>query len=747
MIRYFYSLFILSITFFSASAQSIGDWRMHINYRNSNSAAIGGSRIISANDKSLLLYDFEDGSVNTLDKAKGLSDYGVSAVAYDETTGSFVVAYTNSNVDLIKGNNIINLPDIKNKLTAGSKTVNQIHTYEGLAYLSTDFGIVVIDLSNEEVENTYIIGSTGNQTIVLDCTISQDTIYALTQEGLKKSYLGSENLLDYNQWTHNFAPLPQLSDIEMHEDTLFALANGLYRYLDGAWQLIQADNGSEFKNLRSSESLCFISDDLHVLNYNKGSVDTLNTSFLIDPSFCLVHNDIPFYGDYKFGLFQGSQSISTFTSPYTNKGFNATSFGNSVAITSGAFNSNLDGLGNVEGGFYIFENNSWNNQNIYSGIGTAVPSQDLNRIVYNSFNNKLYIAMFKGLIEYDFNTVTIYNETNSPIDSAMGNRFFKKVSGVDIDSKGNTWLINPQTSAALIVKTLDNNWLEFSLGNDDDKLNDLFIDSYDQKWIPLRNQGLTVYKEGENLSASGAQKITLSTNSNQGNLPNNNVNCITEDKNQQIWVGTDEGIAVFSCPGNVLDPLSPCKISERLTNTLDDFTEYLFETDAVTSIEIDGANRKWIGTSAGVWLLSEDGKNEVQSFNTENSPLPSNTILDISVNKGTGEVFIITDQGIVSYFSDATEGAVNHNEIKAYPNPVRPDYTGFISITGLAQDAFVKITDASGVLIEEGFALGGKYVWDGNDYNGERARTGIYYIFSSNPLATEKAVTKINFVK
>jgi hypothetical protein len=256
-----------------------------------------------------------------------------------------------------------------------------------------------------------------------------------------------------------------------------------------------------------------------------------------------------------------------------------------------------------------------------------------------------------------------------------------------------------------------------------------------------------VYKEGENLSATGAQKVSLSKNSSLGNLPNANVNCIAEDKNRQIWIGTDEGIAVFSCPGNILDPLSTCRISERLTNTLDEYTEYLFETDAVTAIEIDGANRKWIGTSAGVWLLSEDGKNEVHSFNTENSPLPSNTILDISVNKGTGEVFIVTDQGIVSYFSDATEGADNHDEIKAYPNPVRPDYTGFISITGLVQDAFIKITDASGVLIDEGYALGGKYVWDGNDYNGKRARTGIYYIFSSNPDASEKKVTKIAFVK
>jgi len=188
-------------------------------------------------------------------------------------------------------------------------------------------------------------------------------------------------------------------------------------------------------------------------------------------------------------------------------------------------------------------------------------------------------------------------------------------------------------------------------------------------------------------------------------------------------------------------------VSDRITNTFDQFTEYLFETDAVTAIEVDGANRKWIGTSAGVWLLSEDGKTEILRFNTENSPIPSNTIYDITVNQGTGEVFILTDQGMASYFSDATESAENYDDIIAYPNPVRPEYTGYISITGFVEDAFVKITDQHGVLINEGFALGGKYIWDGNDYNGRRANTGIYYIFSANPDASEKVVTKIAFVK
>lgn len=728
-------------------SQSIGDWRMHINYRNSNFGVAGDNKILSANDKSVLIYNLNDGSILTLDKAKGLSDYGVSAISYDLSSNTFVIAYDNSNIDLLKGNTLINLPDIKNKLAAGSKTINNIYCKDGIAYLSTDFGVVALDLINEEVDNTYVIGSTGDQTIVLDCSISQDTIYALTAEGMKKAYLETGNLLDYSQWDHSFSSLPGVTAIEMYDDRLYALANNLYLRANGNWVEVANAAGRTFSNLTSSDYLSFVSDAIDVLRYESGMLDTLDTGFLIDPTYSIGYQGNKYFGDNKFGLFQGNQSISTSSSPFTNEGFRAISIGDKIVISSGGFNKNLDGNGNVEGGFYEFENNQWVNHNIYSSIGTSTPSRDLNRMAFNSFDGKLYVAMFNGLIEFDFNSIEIYNTTNSPIDSAIGNTFFQKTSGVDVDSEGNVWVVNPQTTAALLVKSLNGNWTEFVLGNDNSKFNNLLIDSYDQKWIALRNQGILIFKEGENMSSTGAQQINLSTDRNQGNLPNNNVNCIAEDKNQQIWIGTDEGIALFTCPRDIFDPSTSCKVSDRITNTFDQFTEYLFETDAVTAIEVDGANRKWIGTSAGVWLLSEDGKTEILRFNTENSPIPSNTIYDITVNQGTGEVFILTDQGMASYFSDATESAENYDDIIAYPNPVRPEYTGYISITGFVEDAFVKITDQHGVLINEGFALGGKYIWDGNDYNGRRANTGIYYIFSANPDASEKVVTKIAFVK
>lgn len=741
-------VFISIILGFTSIAQSIGEWRMHINYDNSNFGSFSSDRVISANDKSILIYDLEDNSVQTLDKAKGLSDYGVVQLDYEEKTNTFIICYENSNIDLLKGNTLINLPDIKNKLTSSSKTINNIFCKDSLAYLATDLGVVVLDLFNEEVDNTFIIGSTGNQTSVEDICILNDTIYALTIEGLKTAYLNADNLLDYSQWNHFVTAPFNISEVCAFNDSLFALADsGLYIYENNQWDLLFEDTTASAKNLTASESLYFIVENLHILEKTDTTVDTLVTPFLIDPLWCKKINGQLWYGDKKFGLFNGNNSINVSSNPFTNIGFSALSIGNKMMITSGGFNKNLDGNLNVEGGFYEFEDNRWINHNVYTTIGLDIPSEDLTRMTYNSFNGKLYIGMFKGLIEYDFNNLIIYNETNSPLQITNGSTDLIKVPGVATDSEGNVWLLNSQTNAALLVKTLDDNWISLQTGIDNTKLNLLFIDQYDQKWMTLRNEGILVLKEGDNFSQSGMQTIRLTTAANKGNLPNNNVNCIAEDKNGQIWVGTDEGIAVFSCPQEILSSSSPCVVSDRITNTLDEYTEYLFETDKVSAIEVDGANRKWIGTSAGLWLLSEDGKDEILSFNVDNSPLPSNTILDIEIQETTGEVFIITDLGIVAYFSDATEGAENFDNIKAYPNPVRPDYQGYISITGLMENAFVKITDAHGVLIDEGFALGGKYVWDGNDYNGRRAQTGIYYVFAATNLAEQKVATKIAFVK
>jgi hypothetical protein len=739
-------------------SQSIGEWRLHFNYENSIYAVDAADKVYSATEDAIMVFDKDDNTIRTYDKANALSDIGISALGYSNTTNTVVVAYISSNLDLIKGNTIVNMPDIRNDLSSGSKTINNIFCSENRAYLSTDFGIVVINLTQEIIENTYIIGSTGNPVAVFDCTIYNDTLYAVTAEGLKRAPLNSPNLLDFSNWQHVIPSLPALniSLIEVFGGKLYATAdNVLYAYDNGTWDTYFSDNDIAFLSLRGSDRLTFITEKNDRLTIyhadSQGNGDTLSGNFFIAPKSVFYTGNVAYISDFAFGLIQYTNEnfryLRPSSYPFSSKAFRVSSRGNRVFVSAGGFTAGVDPLGFFNEGFYIFERNRWTNVNKFSTPGYDSEIQDITVVKQNPITGKVYAGSMKGLLEYDFEKVVLYNDANSPIEPAVGNSFFQMVTALDFDRQGNTWIINAITPEGLKVKTKDGQWYSYNLGEGPEKYNNLFIDSYGNKWLTRRNDGVIVFRESNDISnVNSFDMIKLSVNPNNGNLPNNIVNAIAQDKNGSVWIGTNQGVAVFDCLDRIFDPTSPCRISRRVKSTLDEYTEFLFDNDAVRSITVDGANRKWMGTEAGVWLLSETGEDEILSFNINNSPLPSNRINDIAINNETGEVFIATELGLASYFGDATEGAPNHDNLKAFPNPVRPDYSGPISITGLVEGAFVKITDTRGILIHEGFALGGKYVWDGSDFSGRRAKTGVYFIFSSNPDGSEKASTKIAFV-
>ena len=734
--------------------QNIGDWRLHFTYANAIDLTASENEVFAATEKALLIYDIEDGTIQTLDKANALSDIGVSNIDYVPDLNALIIAYNSSNIDLKIGNSIINIPDIKNKLTSGSKNINEIFVYNEEVYLSTDFGIVLLDVVNREIDDTYVIGNTGDPVVVYDCSIYNDTIFALTAQGLKTAPLSSPNLLDFNSWTHNnvFYPFGFSTMIEQHNGKLFSVVNEtMYEYVgSGTWDSVYRMPGFAFQSLQSSEKLTFTlynndASDRKVMHTNDGVVfDTVALTRELRPTASLHQNGVVYVADVSFGLLRHTTSTSVIQAnslPFKNTAFRGSSNGSKVFVSSGAISRNTDPVG-LYNGFYIFDNNKWQNVNQFTTTGYPV-LQDVIDVKQNPVDGKVYATSAKGMIEYDFQTAFLHDRTNSPIDSIIGNGSFDLISGVGFDKAGNTWIANVGTNDPLLVKTRQGDWYEYPLAPV--KYNNLFVDNDDQKWLTVRGSGIYIFKENEIENTTTFDLVQI----NGSRIPNNNVNAIAQDKNGEVWIGTDQGVAVFDCPEDILIPTSGCQTSRKIKATLNSVftaTEFLFETDIVKAIAVDGANRKWVGTESGVWLLTESGEDEILNFNTENSPLPSNTISDITINEATGEVFILTDLGMASYFSDATEPSENHDEIKAYPNPVRPEYTGFISITGLVADSYVKIVDNAGVLIDEGFALGGKYIWDGNNYNGKRAKTGIYYVFSANPNGTEKAVTKIAVV-
>ncbi len=218
------------------------------------------------------------------------------------------------------------------------------------------------------------------------------------------------------------------------------------------------------------------------------------------------------------------------------------------------------------------------------------------------------------------------------------------------------------------------------------------------------------------------------------------------DKKGEVWVGTDKGVAVFYSPGLVFS--NDNFDSQQIYIEQEGISQYLLESEIVTAIAIDGANNKWFGTrNAGVFQMSEDGTKQIHHFTTDNSPLFSNNIFSIAIDAKSGEVFFGTENGIISYRGEATEGPdYQQDTVIVFPNPVRPDYNGPIAVNGLYQNASIRIADAYGNVVYEGKALGGQAIWNGKDYNGQRVATGVYFVFSSSEKGDYTKVAKILFI-
>jgi hypothetical protein len=344
----------------------------------------------------------------------------------------------------------------------------------------------------------------------------------------------------------------------------------------------------------------------------------------------------------------------------------------------------------------------------------------------------------------------IYNQDNSPLQNI--NPFtngFVRVGGMAFDQMHNLWINNSDVSKPIQVLKNNGEWKSFAIGNtiNAPTMSDMIVDEFNQKWVVLpRGFGLLVYNDNYTIDdESDDYYKQLDIRDETGALITNNIYCIAQDLDGVIWLGSDLGVLAYYNPGGFKDNnnffASRLKVYEQENDTV---VQYLLETQTVTAIAVDGANRKWLGTSGGgVFLVSDDGQQTIVSFNKENSPLISNNIKDIEINDNTGEVFFATDLGIVSYKGTATTGHADFFDVYVYPNPVMSNYTGEITITGLVSNVDVKITDVAGNLVYETRALGGQAQWNAMNFKGERVKTGVYLVFNSNVDGTKTYVTKI----
>lgn len=767
---------LTSIAFTICSLQlqaqvALGQWRDHFPWTDAISVTEGDGVVYCATELGITAYNKSDNSLERLTKANALSDVGISILRYNTNNSTLFVGYSNGNIDLIKGTTTINMADIKRDGLIGDKAIYNVLFQGSLAYIGTGFGIVVVDMDNEEVSSTYILGPNESQLRVNAIAIDVGYIWAATQSsGLYRADINSPNLADYNNWSQ-VTDVPTLlgpfNQMVSYNNELFINyrsdlwnSDTLYRYDGANWSQFTPALNLQNLSLQVNNNKLVISHWGNVQVYNSSLTEEANIYSTTQNTFqandAIWSGSTMYIANAKGGLLKTSSPFSgeslAHNGPASQAAFNLQVYEKNVWMAAGGFGVSTWSPNGFTDGFAVFKGGEWLTYN----------STNLTQL--DSFTDVVYMAVDpsneehvfaaswrRGLVEMTNGSVTnVYDPTNSSLqyDPDWLPDLRTGVGGIKFDNDGNLWMTNTGVARPLSVLTSTGSWHSFAFSSsiNGKLIRWLEIDQEGYKWFINKENGLIVFNDNATPSDSTDDQYKHLTNAvGNGGLPSNTVNCIVSDIDGEVWVGTNEGLAVFYSPSTIFSGGNFDAQSVLIEQ--DGNVQILLETEIITCFAIDGANRKWIGTrGGGVFLMSDDGTEQFHAFNSTNSPLISDNIIDIDINHETGEVFIATDLGIIAYQGDATGFRSEYGDVYAYPNPVREDYTGPVAIRGLLQDTDVKITDISGNLVYETTSLGGMATWPGTTFSGERVKTGIYLVFLSDSNGKKTMVTKVLFI-
>lgn len=751
---------------FAQNDLKIGQWRTHFPYRTGLSVTTSTDAVYWATGLSILKMSKADLSVERLDKLNNLNEVGAQLVRYNATSKTLLVAYKNNNIDLVRteGGATLNIADIKNNINiTGDKTIYNAIFNGDTAFLACGFGVSRLNLKRGE-----FISTTFTKLKTFGVALFDGKIWAATEGGIYTVPNDAKlNILDFKIWkkmdvADGFPAAYASRAITVFNGKLYFDIDDKLNVLNPNGPLsIATENGFSIKYLAEGGRnllvgwACKGNCDGKVTLIDKNGVAkplagggvNRPTDGVEDAEGRVWLGDE--YNGYRFlaRATDGQCTVVEFASPYSSKSSAIAANDTSVWVAFDRING--INAADLREGFASLKNAKWLN---YNGFNPDYQDGlDANCVAINPKDGRAFVGTYsKGLYEIKDNKIQKRHDasnTGGVIQAGVADPSRQRIAGMAFDTKGNLWLANNEGANALIVLKSDGKWAKMA-PIPSRSVHQIAVDGAGFKWIIVKGSqsSIIVFDEGKNIDDPTDDRVRLIDNSNfPKELQNAGIQCLATDLNGAVWVGTSNGVAVFECGS---DPFRTACAGRLVVASLSNISEYLLREKLVSSIAIDGANRKWFGTTSGLFVTSADGREEIAKFNTENSPLPSNNITALAV-RPNGEVFVGTTDGLMSFRSDATEGGTFNkpeDQIIAFPNPVRPDYQGIIAVKGFARDANVKITDANGSIVFETKALGGQAIWDGKDFNGRRVSTGVYFVLATNTRnldAPEAVVTKI----
>ena len=769
-LKYFLIFLNQVILFVNAQDFRVLTWRDHLPYNSVKQLAKVNDIFYASTPHSIIEFDNYTKEVRKLSTVNGLSEVGISSIVSNNSQKALVIAYNSSNIDIIKDDKIINISSILSSNIIGDKTIYNLYSYSKYVYVGTGFGIVIIDIEREEIKDTYIIGNNGSQEAVLGIHISENFIYALTKNFIKVADINSPFLSDANIWNQIAIPLgADLTSLVSQNEDFYAFGslNTVYKFSNNTWDTIINYPSETLRNFKVINDHLVTCTDDYITIYNQ-NLDTINCYFAynadpgITPNDILINDGFCWVADESKGFrriknnFSSSKSVIGYGGPFTNECFHLFSNKNQLLVASGTtYGTNWNKTFNWHG-IYQFDD-SWKvfNQKSVSRMQDEIDTiSDIVWVSSNPTNNNEFVASSfgGGLLLFENNElVERYSFYNSSLQTRIGQSGNSVcVAGSSYDGFGHLWVANSFTTSPLSVKTADGDWQSFYCGAlAADKLcTDLIIDNqYGYIWMVVKDVGIVVYNYNFTpLDSSDDEYKILGTSSGSGSLPSSNVNTLAIDNDGEIWVGTDKGPCVFYSSYSIFNDSNVD--AQNILIELDGTLQYLLQNEIITDIVIDGANRKWFATDGGgLFLMSEDGTSTIYSLSKENSPLFSNKIKSLAINNSSGELFIGTEKGILGFKSGATSSNTTFTNLVVYPNPVRPEYQGNISVKGMMQNSEVKIVDASGFPIQTVFSRGGQAIWDGKDQHNQPVSSGVYYFFATSEDGYSRAKSKVLIIR
>ena len=753
-------------------------WEDFYSYNNVKDFVKVGTTFYAVVDNAVFTYNDVTNELNKLSSVQGLSGETTTSIYYSEALEKLVIGYQTGLIEIVDNLGVITISnDIERLSITGDKKINDITEYNGKLYLATPFAIVVYDLENLEFGDTFFIGSGSSEVVINQIEVFNETIYAATELGIYTADVNNNSLIDFNNWTPpqgNFSG--NFSALEIFDNKLFASRDiNFYEIIAVNTTQLIASMPQPINDLKASSMFIAVSAEKQAQIYNSSLTLTVVANATNDFDYMLntayAENQKIYLGTRQFGILERSFSdADTHTEihpqgPSANDVFSITVQNNNLWVVYGAYDDAFTPTQRTRG-FSRFNGESW----INTPYNTSFPVRDLVNVTIDPNNeNKAYISSWGqndtgnlestgGILVVENDQVTNFlNQDNSGLESvilpSIPSYRSVRVNGTAFDNQGNFWVTNGFIDNRLKKLAPNGSWTSFNLSsiitNEAFGLTELKIDRAGSIWIGTRRNGVLVYNE------SGDRKRALITEATKGSLPDLNTRSIAIDRNNRIWIGTKKGLVVYTNAAGVFDEA----IFDAAPIIIDDdgIPKRLLGEQPVNSIAIDGADNKWFGTeTGGVLGTNPSGQETLFNFNKDNSPLPSNKIVKIQVDDGTGKVFFATDKGIVAFKSNVSPFGDTLGEVFAYPNPVRKEHN-FVTIDGrndtnLPRGTNVKILDAAGRLVYETNVIegqelkGGKVIWNKTNLAGRKVASGIYIVLLTSPDRSETSSAKIAII-